>query len=102
MRSDLNRECENLEIIIENLISGKDKCEILDDRFSMPQIIDYLRGFLEELKSLNNRIIQDGNTKELLKEVYDKYSELWLFQVEFYVDSLVAVVRGLWRYPNDD
>jgi hypothetical protein len=54
------------------------------------------------LKNLNKRIIDEGNTPEILKEVHDKYNELWMFQVEFYVASLPCVVGALWRYPNAD
>lgn len=102
MKTDLNDECRNLEIIIDNLLTGKEMCEISNEQFSLNDIIDYLRGFLEELKSLNNKIIDCGNTQELLKEVYNKYSELWLFQLSFTIDSLPLVIGGLWRYPNVD
>ena len=102
MKTNLNVECKNLATIIDNLATGKEICEISNDNFKLKDVIDYLNGFLDELKNLNNRIIDSGNTPELLKEVHDKYNELWMFQVEFYIDSLPCVVGALWRYPDAD
>ena len=99
-RSDLSRECKDLTLIIDNLMHGKEKFEIADDRYSIDDAIDYLRGFLQELNELNAQIVERGNTSELLAEVYEKYSELWLFQLSFSVSGLTRVIRGLWRYPD--
>ena len=55
---------------------------------------------LEELEDLNSRIIAQGNTPELLKEVNHKYSELWMFNVMFTVGSLSSVIGGLMDYPG--
>lgn len=102
MKTNLNDECKNLKAIIENLQTGKDKCEIYNEQFSLNDVIDYLCDFEKELANLNSRIISCGNTSELLKEVNDKYNELWLFQVNCTIDSLTNVIGGLWRYPNAD
>ena len=102
MKTSLNDECKNLKTIIENLQTGKDKCEIYNEQFSLNDVIDYLCDFEKELENLNGRIISCGNTSELLKEVNDKYNELWLFQVNYTIDSLANVICALWRYPNAD
>lgn len=102
MKLNLNDECKNLAIIIDNLATGKEQCEISNNDFTLKDVIDYLCGFLDELENLNNRIIHDGNTQELLKEVHDKYQELWMFQALYFVDSLANVIGALWRYPNVD
>ena len=102
MKTDLNVECKNLATIIDNLATGKEICKISNDKYTLKDVIDYLSGFLDELKNLNKKIIDEGNTPEILKEVHDKYNELWMFQVEFYVASLPCVVGALWRYPNSD
>ena len=102
MKMNLDDECKNLAIIIDGLVMGKEKCAIPSNNFTLKDVIDYLYGFLDELKNLNNRIIDTGNTPELLKEVHDKYNELWMFQVEYYIDSLSIIIGALWRYPNDD
>lgn len=101
-RSDLNIECKDLELIIDGLAAGKETYNKEETQYSLAEALDYLRGFLQELKDINNRIIEDGNTPELLEEVHKKYTELWLFQLYFYVDSLPRVVGGLWRYPSDE
>ena len=101
-RTDLNRECKELELIIDNLETGKETCEIEDTRYTLDEIIDYLRGFLQELIELNDQIIDQGNTPELLDKVYDKYTELWLLQVYCSIDSLPNVIGSLWRYPDCD
>ena len=102
MKTNLNDECKNLKIIIDNLRTGKETCKILNEQFSLNDVIDYLCGFEKELESLNSKIIACGNTRELLKEVYNKYSELWLFQLNYTIDSLADVIGALWRYPNAD
>ena len=73
MKTNLNDECKNLKIIIDNLQTGKETCKILNEQFSLNDVIDYLCGFEKELESLNSKIIACGNTQELLKEVYNKY-----------------------------
>ena len=102
MKMNLDDECKNLAIIIDGLVMGKEKCVISSNNFTSKDVIDYLYGFLDELKNLNNRIIDTGNTPELLKEVHDKYNELWMFQLECYIDNLPIVIGALWRYPNDN
>ena len=102
MKTNLNDECKKLKTIIENLQTGKDKCEIYNEQFSLNDVIDYLCDFEKELENLNGKIISFWNTSELLKEVNDKYNELWLFQVNYTIDSLANVIGALWRYPNAD
>lgn len=97
-QKNLNDECKELTSIIDNLATGKEICEIADDRFSLADVIDYLKGFLQELIELNAQIADCGNTPELLKKVNEKYTELWLFQIDFRVESLTRVIRGLWLY----
>ena len=101
-QNDLSKECNDLQLIIENLEQGKEEYEIDDDRFSLKEGIDYLRDYLQELKALNHQIIEEGNTPENMKKVYDEYTELWLFQLKIRVDSLPRVIGRLWRYPNDE
>lgn len=98
-RTNLNSECKELELIIDSLAAGSEICEIGDTRYTLDDVLEYLRGYLQELRDLNDRIIEQGNTEELLKEVYNKYTELWLFQVSFTVQSLPRVIGGLRRYP---
>ena len=100
MKTNLNDECKNLKNIIENLQTGKEICKIFNEQFSLNDVIDYLCDFEKELENLNSRIISCGNTSELLKEVNDKYNELWLFQVNYTIDNLANVIGALWRYPN--
>lgn len=102
MKTNLNDECKNLKNIIENLQTGKEICKIFNEQFSLNDVIDYLCDFEKELENLNSRIISCGNTSELLKEVNDKYNELWLFQVNYTIDNLANVIGALWRYPNVD
>ena len=101
-KTNLFNECNDLEQIIHNLKTGKEACCIVDKRHSLDDVIEYLQGFLDELKDLNDEIHEKGNTSEMLKKVHDKYSELWLFQVDYYIDSLPKVIGGLWRYPDCD
>lgn len=101
-RTNLNSECKDLELIIEGLETGKETYKKEDVKYPLNEALSYLREFLQEIKSLNDQIIENGNTPELLDEVHQKYSELWLFQLHFYVDSLSRVVGGLWRYPNSN
>ena len=102
MKTNLNNECKNLELIIEDLATGKETCDISDDQYSVDDVLEYLRGYLQELEDLNRQITKHGNTSELLKKVHDKYSELWLFQLRFTVDSLPRGIGGLLRYPKDE
>ena len=98
----LSSECKDLELIIGNLVAGKETCEIGDTRYALEDVIDYLRGFLQELKDLDDQIAKHGNTPEMLEKVHEMYTELWLFQLSFTIDSLPRVIGGLWRYPNCD
>lgn len=88
--------------IIDNLEKGKESCEIGDTRYSLDDVLCFLRGYLQEIKDLNERLAEHGNTPELLKEVHEKYTELWLFQVSFTVQSLPRVISGLLYYPNQN
>ena len=88
--------------IIDGLAAGKETYHEEETQYSLEEALEYLRDFLCELKELNGQIIENGNTPELLEEVYKKYTELWLFQLYFYVDSLPRVIGGLSRYPNDE
>ncbi len=99
-RSDLNMECQDLELIIDGLASGKEAYRKEETEYSLEEALDYLREYLDELKVLNGQIIENGNTPELLEVVHEKYTELWLFQVYFYVDSLPRIIGRLMRYPN--
>ena len=101
-RLGLDRECKDLALIIDDLASGKETCEIRDTQYTLNEAIDYLRGFLQELQALNEQILELGNTPEILKKVHDKYTELWLFQVFFYVESLPRVIRGILYYPAEE
>ena len=101
-RTDLCFECRELAHIIDNLATGKESCEIGDTRYSLDDVLDFLRGYLQELKDLNERLAEHGNTPELLKEVHEKYTEPWLFQVSFTVQSLPRVIGGLLYYPNQN
>jgi len=102
MKTNLNDECKNLKNIIEDLQTGKEKCKIYNEQFSLKDVIDYLCDFEKDLERLNGRIISCGNTSELLKEVNDKYNELWMFQVDYTIDKLANVIGALWLYPNAD
>ena len=59
MKTNLNVECKNLATIIDNLATGKETCEISNDNFTLKDVIDYLNGFLDELKNLNNSYKND-------------------------------------------
>ena len=99
-RTDLNAECKDLELIIDGLATGKESYRKEETQYSLEEALAFLRDYLQELKDLNGQIIENGNTPEMLEIIYKKYTELWLFQLYFYVDSLPRVVGGLWRYPN--
>ena len=101
-QTDLSNICKDLEIIIDDLATGKETYREEDTRYSVEEALDYLREYLQELKDLNDQIIDKGNTPELLKKVHDKYTELWLFRLYFPVNSLPRVIGPLWRYPNGD
>ena len=81
-RTNLNSECDDLEVLINDLIIGKETCETEDLNFTQEDAIEYL------------------NTSELLKSVYNKYTELWLFGVKFSVNGLPRIIGGLMHYPN--
>ncbi len=100
-RVGLDNECKILEQIINDLKTGKAKYEIENDKYSIAEAIDYLQGFLNELCELNNQIVMQGNTPELLEMVHKKYTEIWLFGVYFSINDLPVVVGGLLCYPNN-
>ena len=99
-QTDLNSICKDLELIIEGLATGKESYREEETRYSLEKAVDYLREYLQELKDLSRQILEYGNTPKLLKKVHDKYTELWLFQLYFPVDSLPGVIGPLWRYPE--
>lgn len=99
---NLNSIYEDLELIIEGLATGKETYREEETRYSLEEALDYLREYLQGLKDLNNQIVEQGNTPALLKKVHEKYTELWLFQLYFPVDSLPSVIGPLWRYPDCD
>ena len=101
MKTDLNDECKNLELIINDLVEGRETCEIGDDRFTLEDVLVFLRGYLQELKDLNERIIVQGNTSELMEEVSGKYMELWMFQSIYTIQSLPRVIGPLMSYPDE-
>ncbi|MBO4895076.1 MAG: hypothetical protein J5562_09210 [Clostridia bacterium] len=99
-RTNLNSECDDLEVLINDLIIGKETCETEDFNFTQEDAIEYLQSYLQELKEINNQIQKQGNTSELLKSVYNKYTEFWLFGVKFSVNGLPRIIGGLMHYPN--
>ena len=101
-RTGLDKECRALERIIDRLSGGEETCEIADRFYTLENALEFLRGFLQELKTLNAQIAEHGNTEELLKMVQEKYSELWVFALSFTIQSLPGVVDGLRRYPRTD
>lgn len=96
----LDKACRDLERIIDDLSSGKEPVEIADKFYTTENVLSFLRGFLQELKTLNAQIAEHGNTKELLQIVQDKYSELWVFQLTFPIQSLSRVIDELRRYSD--
>jgi virginiamycin A acetyltransferase len=101
-RTGLDKECRALERIIDRLSGGEETVEIADKFYTPENALEYLRGFLQELKTLNAQIAEHGNTEELLKIVQEKYSELWVFALSFTIKSLPGVIDGLRRYPGTD
>ena len=89
-------------MIIDGLAAGEETYNEEETQYSLEEALDYLRGFLQELNDLNDQIIMNGNTAELLEEVHKKYTELWLFQLYFHVYSLPRVIGGLLRYVVTD
>ncbi len=102
MKSDLKKECTELETIIDNLESGKETCLFDDEKYSFEEVLAFLHDYLQDLKDLSNQLAEQGNTPELLKKVHSKYDELWLFQLYCTIDSLPRVIGPLWRYPDSD
>ena len=101
-RTGLDKECRALERIIDRLSGGEETVEIADKFYTPENALEFLRGFLQELKTLNAQIAEHGNTEELLKIVQEKYSELWVFALSFTIKSLPGVIDGLRRYPGTD
>lgn len=100
VRRDLISECNNLEQTIDNLMNGKEVCRINDKQHSLYEVIEFLQDYLQELKDLNGELLAQGNTPELLEKVHDKYTELWLFQASYTINSLPVVIGGLMKYPD--
>lgn len=96
----LSDEIKNLELIIDDLAAGCEEFEISDPQNTPEDALDFLRDYLQELKDLDQRIAECGNTPEMLKEVHDKYSELWVFQLMCTVQSLPRVIGPLMSYPK--
>ena len=99
-RTGLDKECRALERIIVRLSRGEETCEIADPFYTPETALAFLRDFLQELKILNARIAEHGNSEELLNIVQEKYSELWVFAMSFTIPSLPDVLDGLRRYPD--
>ena len=99
-RAGLDKACRDLEGIIDRLASGEETVEIADKFYTLENVLAFLRGFLQELKELDAQIAEHGNTEELLKLVHEKYSELWVFQLSFTIESLQGVIDALRRYPD--
>ena len=93
-RSNLNAECEDLELIIDGLAAGKETYHEEEAQYSLEEALGYLRDFLHELKELNGQITESGNTPELLEEVYKKYTELWLFQLYSMSIAFLVLLAG--------
>lgn len=102
IRTDINKECEYLENIITNLEAGTEPYDAEETQYTPEEAIRYLHGYLDELKVLNNHIISQGNTQELLDKVYGKYMELYIFNVGFTIDRLPFVIGGLLHYPDSE
>lgn len=100
-KSNLNEECKNLELIIDNLENGKEDYDKEEAEYSLEEAVEYLRDFLQQLNGLNEQLKEQGNTEELLKKVHEKYTELWLFQLYFPIHNLPVVIGGLLYYPNN-
>lgn len=77
----LSKECKDLEMIINNLEAGQERNEIEDSSYTREEAIDYLKKYLQELREVDAQLTEQGNTSELLKKVYDKYTELWLYSL---------------------
>lgn len=67
-RLNLNKICEDLELIIKGLTTGKESYREEGTRYSLEEALDYLQEYLQGLKNLNNQIVKQGNTPELLKK----------------------------------
>ena len=99
-RAGLDKECRDLERIIEHLAAGKETVEIADPFYTPENVLEFLRDFLQALKMLNAQIAEHGNTEELAKSVEEMYSDLWVFQLSFTIKSLQTVLDGLRRYAD--
>ena len=98
----LAKECQALERVISDLEAGKITCEILETKYSLGGIIGYYKLYLGELRELDAQIAAQGNTPELLNEVYKKYQELWLTLLYFDTEGIQPIVARLLHYPNND
>ena len=99
-RAGLDQACRDLERILENLSSGKETVEIADPYYTRENVLEYLRDFLQVLKTLDAQIAEQGNTEELLSIVQERASDLWVFQLSFTIKSLQSVIDELRRYPE--
>jgi hypothetical protein len=98
-QNGLGEICDTISSIIDKLNTGEETCRIGDGR-SLSEIIEYLTDFNVELRELDARIAKEGNTPALLKEVLAKYTELWLFQMYYYIESLPKAIGALNEYAN--
>ena len=101
-RPGLDQACRDLERIIENLSNGNETVEITDSFYTPENVLSYLRDFLQALKALNAQIAEQGNTEERMRSVQEMYSDLWVFQLSFPIQSLSSVMDALKRYPEID
>lgn len=99
-RIGLDKECRDLERLLEDLASGKETVKIADPFYTLENVLAYLRDFLQALQALNAQIAEHGNTEDLMKSVEEMYSDLWVFQLSFMVKGLQGVLDGLKRYPD--
>ena len=96
----LGEEIKNLELIIDDLVAGREEFEISDPQNTPEDALEFLRDYLQELKDLDQQIAENGNTPEMLKAVHNKYSELWIFQLMCTVQSLPRVIGPRMSYPK--
>lgn len=95
----LSEICNTITVITDRLVSGEETC-IIRDEHSLEDLIEFLRSFVVELKALDLHIAKEGNTPELIEEVYSKHTELWLFQLAYYIKSLPEAIGALMSYAD--
>lgn len=61
-------------------------------------ILSFLNGYVHELDELNDAVNQQPMSGELSKAVYEKYTELWLFQSMCHVPELEDPLQSIYIY----